>query len=77
MTLDSVNLCKFANSSFGSGYLKPWKSFSMLRMIEQIPEMLNDRTRLGKYVSSCLEMEGFTKKACDEIAEFIWLDGKI
>lgn len=77
MTLDSVKLCDFANRSFGGGYLTPWEAFSMLRMIESIPEMMIDRDRLSDYVKKFLQTEGFTPKACEEILEFIWRDGQI
>ena len=75
MKITSEDLCYFANSSFDNGYLKPWKSMSMLRTIQSMTNILEDKTRLTKYVKNCLNMEGFTDSACDTIAEFIITDG--
>lgn len=70
MNLAEVELSNFANS-LGNGYIKPWKSNAMLVMFAQVPEIVQDRERLGKYVENCLLMEGFTTAGCYEIAEFI------
>lgn len=75
MDLTEVELSKFANS-LGNGYVKPWKANGMLVMFAQVPEIVNDRERLGKYVENCLTMEGFTTKGCDLIAEFIFKANK-
>lgn len=71
MNLTEVDLSNFANS-LGNGYVKPWKSNAMLVMFAQVPEIVEDRERLGKYVENCLLMEGFTTEGCDTIAEFIF-----
>jgi len=71
MNLTEVELSNFANS-LCNGYVKPWKSNGMLVMFAQVPEIVQDRERLGKYVENCLAMEGFTSKGCDTIAEFIF-----
>lgn len=77
MNLTGGTLGKFANASFGGGYLKPWKAFDMLGVIAEIPGIMEDPDRLRAYVKECLTMEGFTESACNEIAEFIRLDGDI
>ena len=71
MNLTEVDLSNFANS-LGNGYVKPWKSNAMLVTFAQVPEIVKDRERLGKYVNNCLSMEGFTTEGCDTIAEFIF-----
>ena len=71
MNLTEVDLSNFANS-LGNGYVKPWKSNAMLVTFAQVPEIVKDRERLGKYVENCLMMEGFTTEGCDTIAEFIF-----
>lgn len=75
MKLTSEDLCYFANSSFDNGYLKPWKSMSMLLTIQSMTHILEDKARLTKYVKNCLNMEGFNDSACNAIAEFIITDG--
>ena len=71
MNLTEVELSNFANS-LGNGYVKPWKANAMLVRFAQIPEIVEDRERLRKYVENCLTMEGFTTEGCDAIAEFIF-----
>ena len=71
MNLTEVELSNFANS-LGNGYVKPWKANEMIIRCTKIPEIIEDRERLVKYVENCLLMEGFTTEGCDTIAEFIF-----
>jgi hypothetical protein len=67
----------FCNSST-SGYLKPWKSFSIWNTLEN--EMIGIKTdpeRLLKYLRNCLRMEGFVEKDIKSIAHYVTLDGNI
>jgi len=48
----------YANS-FGRGFLKYYKAFSMLETFRQMPSMLDDEVRFLAYLKSCLKMEGF------------------
>lgn len=77
MSLTGTRLASFANivaasSASGSGFLKPWKADSMVATFARMPQIFEDRARLGKYVTGCLSMEGFSAASCDEIAEFIF-----
>ena len=61
-----------------SGYVKPWKCWSMWNTLEnQIPEIKKDKDRLLKYLTNCLEMEGFKPADIKIIARYVHLDGKI
>jgi len=65
----------FANG-FHHGYIKPWKAASMLMTLDQIPAIKEDRDRMIKYVSNCLEMEGFEPETCVIIADYL-IDGQV
>ena len=67
----------FCNHS-PSGYLKPWKCWSMWNTLEnQIPAIKADAERLRKYLKNCLEMEGFSADDIETIAKYVECDGKI
>lgn len=67
----------FCNSST-TGYLKPWKSFSLWHALEEaMPNIKEDSVRLREYLTSCLVMEGFRPHEIEEIATYVELDGKI
>lgn len=68
---------KFCNNC-RSGYLKPWKSWSIWNTLEnEIPAIKTDKERLLKYLTNCLEMEGYNKSDINIIAEYVLVDGKI
>lgn len=48
----------YANS-FGIGYLKEWKSNSILWTLKRQPSIMGDEVRFLDYLSNCLQMEGF------------------
>ena len=48
----------YANS-FGFGYLKTWKSNSILGTLKTMPVIFEDEVRFLAYLKNCLEMEGF------------------
>ncbi len=75
--MDYKRFESFCNSST-SGYLKPWKSFSIWNTLENnIPQIKADEERLLKYLRNCLEMEGFVEKDIKTIALYVTLDGNI
>jgi hypothetical protein len=71
------NFERFCNS-FQSGYVKPWKSFSIFYTLENdMPAIKEDNVRLVKYLENCLLMEGFLKKDIATIALYVELNGDI
>lgn len=65
-------------NSFTSGFLKPWKSFSIWDMLEnQMPQIKADEERLLKYLHNCLAMEGFREQDIKTIAVYVGLNGEI
>ncbi len=63
-------LSEFANG-LKTGYIKPWKAFSIVNTLTRMPEMLRDHERLLAYVRNCLEMESFNTADCEKVAEFL------
>lgn len=65
----------FVNDTFKAGYCKAWKSRSMIsntvgsRIYREIYR--KDFQRLNNYVENCLEMEGFRKEDCRQIAVYL------
>lgn len=66
-TKDFQNFC----NSFDSGYLKEHKAYGILDQINDLPVILQDRPRLLKYLSNCLEMEGFRSDDIPAIADWL------
>lgn len=65
-------------NSFPSGYLKPWKSFSIWNTIENdMPQIKDDEKRLLEYLRNCLAMEGFVEADIKTIAIYVALNGEI
>jgi hypothetical protein len=65
-------------NSFTSGYLKPWKSFSIWNTLEnQMPQIKDDEERLLKYLRNCLAMEGFLEDDIRAIAIYVGLNGEV
>ena len=56
----------------GRGYLKEWKARSIAATVRAIPGIVEDRTRLRKYVANCLEMEGFDSNGIDAVTDAIY-----
>jgi hypothetical protein len=61
----------FANGLISGGWLKPWKAFSILNMIEVMPEVFETRERGINYINNCLIMEGFSESDCVAIYEYL------
>jgi hypothetical protein len=65
-------------NSFPSGYLKPWKSFSIWYTLENdMPQIKADEDRLLKYLRAYLRMEGFLESGIKTIAIYIGLNGEV
>lgn len=66
---DSANALQDFANSFRRGYLKTWKANCIMMTIRDSPDLANDPTRLRKYLSNCLIMEGFTDFEVEQIAK--------
>jgi hypothetical protein len=65
-------------NSFPSGYLKPWKSFSIWHILEnEVPEIKADEKRLLNYLLKCLVMEGFLEADVETISVYVSLNGEV
>jgi hypothetical protein len=69
MTGDELFL--YANNYHNSGHLKAWKANSIVRTLEMISEIVEEKDRLEKYISGCLKMEGFSDQDCKSISNFV------
>ena len=58
-------------NSFGSGYLKEHKAFSMLATMRDIPAIVSDSVSRLNYLENCLVMEGFSVLDIERINKYV------